>query len=69
MNRFFHGNVTRMCDSNGIDELMGIRGLESISVKHAKEGVSNKVTRATVWSLQRLLEASVKNGKPEDYGQ
>ena len=69
MKNFFFGIPIKIHDANGIDELIGMRGLETVDVKHAKADAANRITRCSIWSLQNLLDSCVKDQKPEGYGQ
>lgn len=72
MKKYFNNSITKMSDANGIDELMKIRGLETVSVKQAPgkgRSAASKVTEETVWALQIMLNAMVMERKPDDYGQ
>jgi len=50
----------RLCDARGIDELLEIRGLDMVLVKHAGARVSKQRSNEDVWNLQDLLDSKLK---------
>jgi hypothetical protein len=69
MQTFWKSNTTRLSDARGIDELMRVRGLESVDVNNAPLRSSVKRTDEEVWGLERLLVSVVLLEKPDGYGQ
>jgi hypothetical protein len=68
MQTFWKSNTTRLSDARGMDELMKVRGLESVGVKNAPLRAAFKRTDEEVWALERLLESVVVLEKHDGYG-
>lgn len=71
MDRYFHEHRTmkvRLSEARGLDELLMIRGLETVSVKMAPVKVAQKMSEDEGWNLDRLLCDECMGTKPEGYG-
>ncbi|KAF4635328.1 hypothetical protein G7Y89_g2770 [Cudoniella acicularis] len=70
MRKFFRvqKHNVRLSDALGIDELLMIRGLDVVLVKHAPVKVASKRSDEDMWNLQCLLGDELTKAKPADYG-
>ncbi|KAH6681839.1 hypothetical protein B0J14DRAFT_224322 [Halenospora varia] len=70
MDRYFHEHRTtkvRLSEARGLDELLMLRGLETVSVKMAPAKVAQKMSEDEGWNLDRLLHDECMGTKPEGY--
>lgn len=71
MDRYFHEHRTtkvRLSEARGLDELLMLRGLETVGVKMAPAKVAQKMSEDEGWNLDRLLHDECMGTKPEGYG-